>query len=63
MCSASLGTRVFQLTVDTYGNRCRWGTKGAVDRLDALAEQPSGSKNSSSGNRAVESYVLVEEYR
>ena len=39
-----LGHVSIQLTVDTYGKWLPIGNKAAVDRLDAVASGPSGSK-------------------
>jgi integrase len=39
-----LGHASIQLTVDTYGKWLPMGNKAAVERLDAIATEPSGSK-------------------
>ena len=39
-----LGHASIQLTVDTYGKWLPMGSKGAVDRLDEVAADQSGSK-------------------
>jgi integrase len=44
-----LGHASIQLTVDTYGKWLPMGNKGAVDRLDEVAANPSGSKMVASG--------------
>jgi len=47
-----LGHASIQLTVDTYGKWLPMGNKAAVDRLDAVGPEQSGSKMvASAGNR------------
>jgi hypothetical protein len=50
-----LGHASIQLTVDTYGKWLPMGNKAAVDRLDAVASEPSGSKMVATvGTKAVD---------
>ena len=64
-----LGHASIQLTVDTYGKWLPMGNKAAVERLDAVAAEPSGSKMVATGDellrrhslKAVEGMVKQEE--
>src|SRR5687768_9086039 len=51
-----LGHASIQLTVDTYGKWLPMGNKAAVDRLDAVASDESGSKMVATAGAVVEDH-------